>query len=1205
MRGDKYQLTLIGLGVVVSGMFSAFLYKELFPEYKIYQKGYVALEEFRSEITKEPPPPFEMGVKQIVIDSGAGKSQDVDRCTSCHVAMQYSHFSPTKLGLDINGNLIVDDLGVPLQVPNDAYIFTKLDEAIKNHPEEADRLKALRFVKWGDKTIDLAKVLVAHPLIGRETRPFEYHPIDQYGCTSCHNGNGRGLVADKAHGPVFDGEYEAEFMGPKREFLEKDPEHDPKFAHVFNDKPDHKLLFQTTPLFVGGLIEAKCMACHQGDVGTPEKAKEALQTGFEHDNQALKTLMAVQKKVELEGVDGTLKAFEALIKDPSLTPDELRSLQGQIAFLKGKEAPLRLSQEIQRIHASKKKENLDALLNKTAANYNTLSDLTSEISRLTFHFNLGKDLFVSQGCYACHRIEGNYRGGVGPELTMEGNSYPWFIKESIVWPQADLKTSTMPNFKLDHEELEGLVTYLLAQKGRPESVSEVEWKKKIVLWEGGERTALEQAVPPTKIRDVSYGMTVFATEGCAACHRLKGFESNTGFDPKQEEVARTWFRKNFPEEIRGSLLVKAIESQKEEIDRHILSDVRKGALLDELEANNPGLLESFYSNFKYALRALSNDDARVRKVLLAYIQEYGLGRLIGPRPNWSGIYRSDEWLMGHFKKPSLHTARSIMPVFPFDESKFWALTYMLNVVGKKNLEALKTRWKEFGFNPEEAYLTLCSQCHGESLHGNGPVSEWIYPIPKNLRNADFLRNYTKENVKYSIKHGIKGTPMPPWGETALDKPFENTIPVLSAGEILQLTDWIFSSLAGGTVIRGAEDLPKWRYSPEDVLKEIERSGEHLKKGEPAKELHLYEMEPSYQGARVLFEDVLFASLKPEAAPSVLEVFNVAPNPEPSLDKNLYYIKRKYYTEENLQAGKDFFQANCSVCHGRDADGLGYRAGTMYDAKPRMLTNLPWLEMRDDLRLLRSIKYGVNGTSMTPWGDQTTSLQRMQLVMYIRSLSLEQNQRESLTKTLYQTFDASEQAIEEARGLEFVAIDKANTELESVEKGLQSQKGDDELLLLFKKQLLLKKELEEHKNGDDKLILLKEKVKKEKELFNILGVQLVGYNLGPKVWQEFLNSIAPPPRFSFKEGKLKMEERDNHKSEKELLHAIEVLIQEKKRQLVRLEGKIFGPEIRDEESKIKSAVQGLEKIYAQAAATFKEALHLRLEQEEIYKKTGTP
>ena len=59
---------------------------------------------------------------------------------------------------------------------------------------------------------------------------------------------------------------------------------------------------------------------------------------------------------------------------------------------------------------------------------------------------------------------------------------------------------------------------------------------------------------------------------------------------------------------------------------------------------------------------------------------------------------------------------------------------------------------------------------------------------------------------------------------------------------------------------------------------------------------------------------------------------------------------------------------------------------MKDAKPRMLTNREWLSSKDDLDLLRSIKYGVPGTAMTPWGDQTDPLQRLQLVIFIRSLT---------------------------------------------------------------------------------------------------------------------------------------------------------------------------------------------------------------------------
>ena len=94
------------------------------------------------------------------------------------------------------------------------------------------------------------------------------------------------------------------------------------------------------------------------------------------------------------------------------------------------------------------------------------------------------------------------------------------------------------------------------------------------------------------------------------------------------------------------------------------------------------------------------------------------------------------------------------------------------------------------------------------------------------------------------------------------------------------------------------------------------------------------------------------------------------------------------------------------------------APNMQDAKPRMLTNLDWLETRDDLRLLRSIKYGVPGTAMTPWGDLTSSLQRLKLVLFIRSLSKENLEREELARTLYKAFGYADMFIEDTRVKEY-------------------------------------------------------------------------------------------------------------------------------------------------------------------------------------------
>jgi len=1069
MRGDRYQIALIVLGIAVTGLLGYFLFHEIYPEYRIYQEDYIALEEFRSTYTHEPPPAFAIGVKQIVFEREDKGPAAIDRCTSCHVALQLTHFSPTKIAYDADGKIVRNAEGTPVQVPNENNVWFKIDQKIaaltdskvneqliqqgdwtqiNSRKAEADRLGSLKVAVVDDQVYDVTKVLAMHPLIGKETRPFEFHPIDEYGCTVCHSGNGRGLTTDKAHGPVFDGQYGIDFEGPTPEFTEIDPQNDPRFSIIFNHKPDDSLVFQTTPILVGSLIQSSCVQCHK------------------------------QKDVNLPGMSSNT---------PEITSGPTK---------------------------------------------------TSDVYRLTKNFHRGQQLFISQACYACHKIAGTARGGVGPELTHEGSTYPWFLKESIVWPQADLPTSTMPNYTLDHVELEDLMTYLLAQKGPTKATSAIEYKVAIQEWEAGKKQPWEKAVPPSQVHNLRDSMTIFATQGCSACHRLEGFESNVGYRIEQNNKPsfdalyqeREWFKKLFPEEIRGSKIVKVIDKHKDEIDQHIVNDVRKDSLLEEIDAKFPDNIESFYSNFRFAARsknAYYNEMAnkattpeekqkalnelkewqdRVHRILYVYIQEYGFGRLIGPRPNWSGVYRSDEWLMEHFHNPGGHVARSIMPVFPFDDSKFYALTYMLDVLGKRNRNAVQEIWQHKGFNPEQAFQLYCSQCHGTYLQGNGPVATWIYPIPKNLRNAEFLRNLTKENARQSIMHGVKGTPMPPWGETPHDKENYDGIPVLSHDQINKLVDWLYRALPGATVIKGIQDVPKWHYMPEDILEEIHHEGGILKsKPKPT----------SSKLSLATQNNHLYASAKPLVTPTtesitpVNEVFDVLPNPikGPDEPKQMYFIKQEYYTPENIQKGKTFFAINCAVCHGADADGSGARAGIMFDAKPRMLINLDWINTRDDLRLLRSIKYGVKGTAMTPWGDFTSSLQRLQLVMYIRSLTFEKERREALAEALYQTFESAKIKIEHERIAEYEKLATKQKESDEILNQRQNPTLNDlDAIALFKKQLEINAELKKLQARDQIFIDRKLSVEKQQLIFLSIGNSFLSANVDDSTWKSIIKII---------------------------------------------------------------------------------------------------
>lgn len=1318
MRGDRYQISLIFLGLVVTALFGVFLFREIFPEYKIYQNAYMELESFRSSYTGKPAPPFDSRIKQIVQEQADKGPAVIDRCTSCHVALQFSHFSPTKIATDINGNTVYNEAGLPVQVSNPDYVWSKLDQKIADlqvsgNDKEAEKLLSLKTAEVGERVYDMTKVLRAHPIIGRETRPFETHEIDEYGCTVCHNGNGRGLTTEKAHGPVFDGQYEAEHHGPTPEFTEKDALNDPAFSNIFNHKPGHALLFQTSPIYVGSLLQAKCVQCHtSSSAALQEAAKEAgvithrraeksksVTLAFKNEKSSLIALLHLKKSLKSKGLSDTRKSLEKTSVDYTQPQADLQAAKAQLAFLQRQDDAQKALKQIDSmiveiigdqtfvtnlspdtvdtfIEKNRKNkqaagslfkklnaldedavlmayiQNADNTIEETAFNEQVQGALASEIDVLTQNFHRGEKLFLSQACYSCHRIDGLTRGGIGPDLTNSGDSYPWFLKESMVWPQADLKTSTMPNFHLDHEELEDLTTFLLAQHGRSQAVSESSYKTQLLSWEAGYKQPWERPINPGKLYDLSYSMTVFATEGCASCHRLKGFESDVGFAVENESKLlfdtlyqeKQWFKKLVPEGIIGSELVAVLEAHTNEIDERIIDGIRSESILEELDKKHPKTVESFNKDFKYARRAknhqfaealaqaktpeekakIENEKAlwkeRVRRVMMMYVQEYGLGRLIGPKPNWSGIYRSDEWLIEHFRKPSRHIAKSIMPTLPFDDSKFYALTYMLDVLAKQNRDEIRQIWDTLGFNSEQAYQYLCSQCHGEYLHGNGPVSEWIYPIPKNLRNANFLRNFTKENVISSIVHGVKGTPMPPWGEVAEDKSIDGEKPVLTQNEITQLVDWIFTSLLGGAVIRSDEDVEKWNYNPEDVLEELRKEQNELEPGPGPEFIDLKEEKlnlsrlhfPSTEHLLVSKEPI-FSVKENVSLRKVAEVFNVFPNPFVGGGKYAYYIKKRYYTEENLRKGQEYFELNCSVCHGKEADGQGFRAGTMFDAKPRMLTNFHWIDTRDDMRLLRSIKYGIPGTSMVPWGDQTSSLQRLQLVMYVRSLSIEQKQRDDLFNVIYSVFDQADQVIDRARVRQYTVVNDLKLQLSAiknkyVELASKVEQGKDEpneALALYGQELELNRSIKANQDADQVLLDLKNLLKQESQIYQTFGVQLIGKPLAGDTFENYLNLVKTDNvKFKVDDGALLLEqdpkkEESAGKVEWDLFQELQERIRVSEIEKGIVEGKLPSNERGERLETLNENIRAYRNLQSSLISGMEEAKRLREKQLKFY------
>ena len=79
----------------------------------------------------------------------------------------------------------------------------------------------------------------------------------------------------------------------------------------------------------------------------------------------------------------------------------------------------------------------------------------------------GSDLFKSQGCVACHRIDGA-GGSIGPDLSGEGikgRSRQW-LRDHLRNPKAHDSATVMPSFAaLGDKAINQLVDYLLSLKG--------------------------------------------------------------------------------------------------------------------------------------------------------------------------------------------------------------------------------------------------------------------------------------------------------------------------------------------------------------------------------------------------------------------------------------------------------------------------------------------------------------------------------------------------------------------------------------------------------------------------------------------------------------------------------------------------------------------------------------------------------------------
>ncbi len=80
---------------------------------------------------------------------------------------------------------------------------------------------------------------------------------------------------------------------------------------------------------------------------------------------------------------------------------------------------------------------------------------------------------------------------------------------------------------------------------------------------------------------------------------------------------------------------------------------------------------------------------------------------------------------------------------------------------------------------KELYNNNCSQCHGLSGAGNGPLAEGLNPSPTKLTDPDFSLGLSPFKVHNTMTFGIAGTAMPSFPQISDDKKWDVAFYVLS------------------------------------------------------------------------------------------------------------------------------------------------------------------------------------------------------------------------------------------------------------------------------------------------------------------------------------------------------------------------------------------------------------------------------------------
>ncbi|MBI4903720.1 MAG: c-type cytochrome [Acidobacteria bacterium] len=379
----------------------------------------------------------------------------------------------------------------------------------------------------------------------------------------------------------------------------------------------------------------------------------------------------------------------------------------------------------------------------------------------------GRQLFFSNNCYGCHRIEGISDGTLGPELTEAGKKFKVdYLWESIVDPRAGMASSFMPKFDLKNDEIKALVIFLKSRHGVNLTETSLSQYRTRLHATGAPASETSTTLAAGDI--IAKGRKLVEDRACAACHKIGEKDGGIAPDLSFEGLMKDdkWLVDHFrnPRVVMPDSIMPGFRFA--EADFQAMSAYLMTLKTAPVSASQADTFQALCARCHgdkgdgLGKTALYIDPAPRDLTKVAFMNSKPRERFVQSvkegvhgtsMPAWSKVLNDQQvsglvdYVYATFVKEK---GRELKP----------------RNVPEKNPVASSAQSIQRG---EGIFLARCTGCHGRKADGKGPNSLDIVPRPRNLRNSPFVTSLSDRRVLEAILYGVQGTAMPPWVDYGL------------------------------------------------------------------------------------------------------------------------------------------------------------------------------------------------------------------------------------------------------------------------------------------------------------------------------------------------------------------------------------------------------------------------------------------------------